>query len=136
MSSSTSGNPTSVADVANGVADLCRSGKNLEAVDRYYADDIVSVESATSPGMPQEMRGIQTIRAKNQWWLENHEVHSAEVNGPFIGGDQFALEFKYDVTMKSSGQRFQLNEMALYTVKDGKIVKEHFYYNPGMPAGA
>ena len=36
-----------------------------------------------------------------------------------------------DVTYKPSGRRFQIDEMALYTVKDGKIVHEHFYYNPG-----
>ncbi|MCU1293753.1 MAG: HAD-superfamily hydrolase, subfamily variant 3 [Bryobacterales bacterium] len=123
--------PMSVAEVANDLARLCREGKNLEAIDRYYSADIVSQESASVPGMPAEMKGIEAIRGKNQWWLENHEVHNAEANGPYVGNDQFALEFKYDVTQKGSGQRFQMNEMALYTVKDGKIVHEHFFYNMG-----
>jgi predicted ester cyclase len=36
------------------------------------------------------------------------------------------------VTNRSSGQRMQLSEMALYTVKDGKIVREQFFYHmPG-----
>jgi ketosteroid isomerase-like protein len=36
------------------------------------------------------------------------------------------------VTAKATGQRFQMEEMALYTVKDGKIVGEQFFYNvPG-----
>jgi ketosteroid isomerase-like protein len=34
-------------------------------------------------------------------------------------------------THKPSGRRMQMTEMALYTLKDGKIVHEHFYYNPG-----
>jgi ketosteroid isomerase-like protein len=121
----------SVAEVANDLAKLCREGKNLEAIDKYYAENIVSLESMSGPGMPAEMTGLEAIRGKNQWWLENHDIHNAEANGPYVGSDQFAIEFKYDVTQKGSGQRIQLNEMALYTVKDGKIVHEHFYYNMG-----
>ena len=122
----------SIADIANDLVALCREGKNLEAVNKYYADDIVSVESASGPQMPAETKGIEAIRGKNKWWLENHEVHSAEANGPYVGENQFAVEFKYDVTHKPSEKRIQMEEMALYTVKNGKIVHEHFYYNPGM----
>ena len=121
----------SIADIANGLVSLCREGKNLEAVEKYYADNIVSVESASGPDMPAETSGIEVIKGKNKWWLENHEVHSGVANGPYVGENQFAVEFKYDITNKPSGKRFQIAEMALYTVKDGKIVHEHFYYNPG-----
>jgi ketosteroid isomerase-like protein len=121
----------SIADIANGLVSLCREGKNLEAVEKYYADNIVSVESASGPDMPAETSGIGAIKGKNKWWLENHEVHSGVANGPYVGENQFAVEFKFDVTYKPTGRRFQIDEMALYTVKDGKIVHEHFYYNPG-----
>lgn len=121
----------SVADIANDLVALCREGKNLEAIEKYYSPDIVSVESASGPDMPAEMKGIDAIKGKNQWWFENHITHSGEANGPYVGQDQFAVEFKYDVTHKPSGKRFHMSEMALYTVKDGKIVHEHFYYNTG-----
>jgi ketosteroid isomerase-like protein len=121
----------SVADIANDLVALCRAGKNLEAVDKYYADDIVSVESAESPEAPAVMKGIQAVRGKNAWWLANHEVHSGVANGPYVGENQFAVEFVFDFTNKPTGNRMQMSEMALYTVKDGKIVHERFYYNPG-----
>lgn len=121
----------STAAIANDLVALCREGKNLEAIEKYYSDGIVSVESMSSPDMPAEMRGIEAIKGKNKWWLENHEVHSAEANGPYVGENQFAVEFKFDVTNKPSGRRMQMQEMALYTVKNGKIVHEHFYYNAG-----
>ena len=124
----------STADIANDLVALCRAGKNMEAIEKYYADDIVSVESASSPEMPAEMKGIDAIKGKNQWWLENHEIHNATANGPFVGENQFAVEFSFDVTNKPSGRRMQMSEMALYTVKNGKIVHEHFYYNPGSMA--
>jgi len=118
----------SINEIAKGLVELCRQGKNMEAVDKYYSDNIVSVESG---GSPAETKGIQAVRGKNQSWLDNHQVHSQEANGPFLGEKQFAVEFKFDVTQKASGKRFQLREMALYTVEGGKIVHEHFFYNMG-----
>ena len=48
------------------------------------------------------------------------------MNGPFIGDDQFAVQYTWDVTFKPTGQRIKNTEMALYTVKDGKMVQEQF----------
>ena len=36
-----------------------------------------------------------------------------------------------DVTPKASGERMQMDEVAVYTVKDGKIVQEEFLYAMG-----
>ncbi len=121
----------STAEVAKGLVDLCRKNKNMEAIEKYYSDNIVSVESMSAPGMPAEMKGLQAVKGKNQWWLDNHEIHSAQANGPYIGENQFAVEFNYDVTNKPSGKRMQMNEMALYTVEGDKIVHEHFFYKTG-----
>jgi hypothetical protein len=118
----------STAEIANGLVDLCRQGKYMDAIEKYYSDKIVSVESAEAPGMPAEMKGIEAIKGKTQWWIDNHEVHSGEVNGPFIGDKQFAVEFKFDATHKPSGKRNQMDEVGLYTVEGGKIAREHFYY--------
>jgi hypothetical protein len=54
------------------------------------------------------------------------EVHSATVEGPFVNGDEFAVVFKLDSTMKKSGERSEMQEVAVYTVKDDKIVHERF----------
>src|SRR5436190_23253131 len=108
---------------------LCREGKNMEAIDALYGSDVVSVEPMSGPDMPAETRGIDAIRGKNQWWFDNHEIHSSSAEGPFPHGDRFAVKYHYDATAKAgpaAGQRFSMDEMALYTVKDGKIVREEF----------
>ena len=123
----------SVADVANGLVGSCRQGQFMEAIEQYYADDIVSIEPIGSPEMPARQEGIAAIKGKNQWWAENHEVHALEVDGPFLGDSQFAVRFSMDVTPTFTGQRNTMTEMALYTVTDGKISQEEFYYNmPGQ----
>jgi hypothetical protein len=121
----------SVENVANGLVDRVRQGDFMGAIEQYYADDIVSVESVATPEMPAELRGIEAVRGKNEWWGQNHDVHGFEVEGPFIGDDGFAVRYTFDVTQKGTGQRTKMSEMALYKVEGDKIKREEFYYNPG-----
>jgi ketosteroid isomerase-like protein len=48
------------------------------------------------------------------------------VEGPYVHGDQFVVRFKMEVTPKD-GKRMNLDEVGLYTVKNGKIVEERFF---------
>ena len=129
--------PTQTSDtlaIGQQLADLCNQGKNIDAIKALYADDIVSIEAMDCPetDMPQTMKGKDAILGKNQWWMENHEVHSGEAVGPFPHGDRFILFFNYDVTPKcgpTAGNRMQMEEAALYTVENGKITQEEFFYH-------
>ena len=118
-------------EIGKKLVDLCKQNKNLEAINTLYSPDIVSVEAAGMPNMPAEMKGLPAVLGKNKWWLDNHEVHSASCEGPYPHGDQFIVRFNYDVTNKPSGKRMQMDEMALFTVDAGKIVREEFFYVTG-----
>lgn len=120
-------------DIGRQLVSLCREGKNLDAVNSLYAKDAVSVEAQGDEKMPARTQGIDAIRKKNKWFLENHEIHSAEVNGPWPHGDQFIVQMSMDITPHAgpmSGKRIHMDEAALYTVRDGKIVEEAFFYPP------
>jgi ketosteroid isomerase-like protein len=118
-------------EIATKLADLCRQGKNAEAVDTLFAEDVVSVEAAAAPGMERETRGLAALRAKGEWWRDNHEIHAASLTGPWPHDDRFVIGFQYDVTNKPSGQRMKMDEVGLYHVKNGKIVREEFFYSMG-----
>ena len=118
-------------EVGKKLVELCKQGKNHEALETLYAKDIVSVEAATMPGMSPESRGLEAVLAKSKWWADNNEVHSGTCDGPFPMGDRFIVRFTYDVTFKPANERRKLDEAALYTVKDGKIVREEFFYGTG-----
>ncbi len=116
------------------LVELCNQGKNLEAIEALYADDVISIEVMGSPEMPARMEGIEAIKGKNKWWSENHEVHGGTCLGPFPHGDRFVVFFDYDVTPKCGpmeGQRMQMQEAGLYTVAGGKITQEEFFYDMG-----
>lgn len=121
--------PPSTTAIAQELVALCREGRNFDAISKFYSPKIVSVEPVGSENMPAEMTGIDAVRQKNQWWFDNNEVHKAVTTGPFVGEGQFAVQYDWETTFKPTGQRMKMAEMALYTVKDGKIVREEFFYN-------
>jgi ketosteroid isomerase-like protein len=128
---------TVVADtmkVGNELVGICRTGRLGDAIDKLYSDEIVSIEAGENPAMPARVEGLSAVRGKNEWWDKNHEVHSANVEGPWPNGDRFIVRFSFDVTAKTgpmAGQRMVMDETALYTVADGKIVQEEFFYDMG-----
>jgi hypothetical protein len=61
-----------------------------------------------------------------------------KVEGPFVGDRKFVVRFTGDVTFKPENRRFLLDELGIYTVQDGRIVHEQFFYdaNPQVMAVA
>ncbi|MFC7473876.1 SnoaL-like domain-containing protein [Dankookia sp. GCM10030260] len=116
-------------EIAEAFAALCKAGKFEEAGERFWSDDVVSIEPMA--GEMAVLRGKAAVRGKGDWWYANHDIHSAEAHGPYVNGDQFALRFLLDVTQKANGQRMQMEEVGLYTVRDGRVVEEKFYFRMG-----
>jgi hypothetical protein len=111
---------------------LCQQGKNAEAHDTLYSSAIVSIEAGGPPGQNRRSEGLAAIKGKSEWWAANHEVHKAECSGPWPHDDRFIVRFTYEITPKvgpMAGKRFAMDEAGLFTVKDGKIVKEEYFYS-------
>ena len=123
----------SVKQIGQKLVALCRADQNLQCIDELYADDVESIEAGeTKGGFARVTRGKAAVRAKNVKWAAEQVIHQALVEGPYPhGADRFAVRFAYDVTNKASGQRFQMDEVAIFTVAGGKIVKEEFFYDMG-----
>lgn len=116
-------------EIAGKLVEMCNTGRAEEAVKELYSPDIVSIEGADFAGMPARIEGLDAVVQKGEWWFANHEVHALAADGPYIGNrdDQFAVKFDMDITPKD-GERMQMSEVALYTVRDGRIVEEAFLY--------
>ncbi len=116
-------------EIADELVAGCRKGRAKENLDKLYAEDAVSVEAADAMDMGRETRGRDAIRGKHEWWDGAHEVSGGSISDPFPhGDDRFAVIFEVQGKVKESGESFDMKEVAVYHVADGKIVREEFFY--------
>ena len=112
-------------------SDLCRNADDDKGVDAAISQSEVE-PCAFEGGHRQfvggspETREKEGVRGKIDWWVNAMEVHSFTANGPFVAHDRFVVQYDADVTDKESKQRRKLSKVGVYTVKNGKIVREEF----------
>lgn len=117
-----------LSEIANELVAGCREGRAKQNLDMLYSADAVSVEPMDM-GQGRETHGLPGIHGKHDWWETTQIVHSASVEGPFLHGDSsFAVIFEMDAEDKASRRREQMREVGVYHVRDGKIVREEFFY--------
>ncbi len=116
-------------DVANRFNELAQTGQWDIIQNELYADNAVSIEPdhATAMGLGKA-EGLTAIKEKGEKFSEMvEEMHGGYSNEPQVAGNHFAVAMGMDVTMKGMG-RSKMDEIAVYEVKDGKIVKEQFFF--------
>jgi len=118
-------------EIAKRYVALCQAGKFEGCFDELYSKDAVSIEAAAMPGTEKTVKGLDAIRGKSKKWNESNVVHSAEVAGPFPNDNRFGVHFVFDVTDKPSGKRMKMDEIGLFTIENGKITREEFFYPTG-----
>jgi hypothetical protein len=115
-------------EVASKLVKLCRAGKNVEAIKELYDDRIVSIEPKGSRA--EKTEGKTTVQGKTTQWLDMVEkIHSSKISDPLVSDNYFSVVMDTDVTLKGKG-RSTMKELAVYEVKEGKIIKENFFYHP------
>jgi limonene-1,2-epoxide hydrolase len=117
-------------ELANHYYQLFTQRKVQEIYEQLYSADIICTEPehAQAMGVPTVTKGIAAVLAKSKERMEMiAEVHSFFNTEPIVGGDYFSLAMGRDLTFKN-GQRVQIAEIAVFGVKDGKIVTETFFY--------
>ena len=112
-------------ELAKAFTNLCAKGEFDAAGQKFWSDDVVSREPM--PGDMAIVKGRKAVQAKGEWWYANHDVHSVKVEGPYVHGNQFVVRFTMDVTPKT-GSRMTMDEVGVFTVANGKIVDESFFY--------
>jgi hypothetical protein len=115
-------------ELASRLANYCREGQFETAQKELFSDDMVSIEPFPTPGFEMETKGREANVAKGQQFTSMvEEVHSIAISEPLITENIIAFTMDMDLTMKERG-RTKMNELCVYTVKDGKIISEQFFY--------
>ncbi len=114
-------------EVADRLVSLCREGKHEQVVKELYAPNIVSIEPEGTPNRIVE--GLEAIIAKGEQFDSRIEkVNSSFISDPVVADNFFSCSMLMNVNMKGVPVPVDMNEVCLYTVNDGKIVQEQFFY--------
>ena len=114
-------------EIANQLVAHCRTGRYDLAHDELYADNCVSIEPKGA--QVEFVEGMAAIKQKGaQWASMVEEMHSAAVSEPVVSGNFFSCTMENDVTFKGAG-RMTMKEVCVFEVKEGKVVKEQFFYD-------
>lgn len=113
--------------IAKSLVEWCKSGDYDRCYKELYSPDIVSIEPEWSDN--PRVEGMEAVAKKGEWWEQTFEVHSTKVSDPIVADNWFSVRFDMDTTHKPSGHRSQMQELGVYQVKDGKIIKEQFFYD-------
>lgn len=122
---------TTTSEIGDKYVSFCKQGQFEACLRELYSKDAVSVEAWTPPGIDRTATGLAAIVAKSEAWARDNEIHAIEVGGPYPLDQRFAVHFRFDVTNTPNNRRISMEEVALFTVEDGKIVREEFFYKAG-----
>ena len=112
--------------VACRLVDLCRAGRMIDAQTELMADDCEQLEppGATAPSV----RGLSAILAKEErFTIAIESMHAIIISEPLVAGNFFTIRLQFDFTLRGRG-RIVLDELGVYEVREGKIVREQFIY--------
>ncbi|MEL6740503.1 MAG: SnoaL-like domain-containing protein [Planctomycetota bacterium] len=100
--------------------------------DKHWSPGCVSVE-----GDGSVHEGRAAMDKKYEWWYDTVTMHSCVASGPWVGPEGFAIKYTIDCEAKDgSWPRMKMDEIAYYTVSEGKVVREQFMSNPADCADA
>ena len=117
----------STQEVANRWLEMCNQGQFLECVNELYADNIISKEMSGTPD--DHVSGKQNVIEKSEKWLDSvQEFHGGNISDPVIAQNHFTCKMSFDVSFKESGRQL-MEEVCVFEVNDGKIIKEQFFYS-------
>ncbi len=113
-------------EIANKLVAYCRTGEFHKCYTELYNNSAISQEPHGA--MWEVANGLEEMAVKGQKWNEMvAEMHGAEVSEPLVAGNHFSCRMWNDITFKD-GNRAILDELCVYEVQDGKIIKEQFFY--------
>lgn len=116
----------STQEIASRLIELVRQQQFTQAQGELFAEEAINREPETS--LAKSADGLRAILMKEEQFLARIQTwHRLEISEPLVTDSFFALRMVTDVTLTNQ-QHLCLDELCLYEVRNGKIIKEQFFY--------
>jgi hypothetical protein len=103
--------------------DLILQGKALEAFDTYYDDNVIMQENEYPPTVGKKANR----KREEEFFSSIVEFRGAKPLKVTVGENTTMVQWQYDYTHKDWGLR-NYTQVSVQEWKDGKIVREQFFY--------
>ena len=113
--------------VADRMKELFNENRFDKVQDELFDSNCVSIEPEHSMAL-KKAEGLNAIKEKGrQFNAMVEEMHDGYVSEFIVAGNFISCAMGMDVTMKGMG-RMKMDEIAVYEVKNGKIILEQFFF--------
>ncbi len=117
-------------EIAERLIALSKEGKYEQVYQELYSPEIQSKEPLPN-GEWDTATGFDGLKAKGEKWQDMvEEMYEGEISDPIVAENFFTCSWKMKVKFKGAPGPVQMDEIAVYEVKDGKVILEQFYYTP------
>lgn len=103
--------------------DLVLQGRALEAFEKYYHDEVTMQENENSPTIGKEANR----QREKEFFAAITEFRSSKPIKIAVGESISMVQWQYDYTHRDWGVR-NYSQVSVQEWKDGKIIKEQFFY--------
>jgi hypothetical protein len=115
-----------IHEIAHRLVELLKEKKFLETQQELFDEDIISQEPDAAPS--RSVTGLAAVLLKESNFLKNiKQWKNFEVSEPIISKDFFSISMFTEVVLVND-RAVSIDEIIVYEVRDGKIVKEQFFY--------
>src|SRR5690606_14789390 len=104
---------------------LVQQYKFIEAVDKFYDQDIISTDNSNEP-----TKGMENFRKAVENFISNSEVEKLELLSTIVEENLSVAHWYYIFTNKMFG-RLDYKQISVQRWRNGKIIQENHFYNLG-----
>lgn len=105
------------------IKQLVLQGNAMQAFEKYYGEDVVMQENENLPTVGK----AANRQREEEFFAKVVEFRGAQVKNVAFGENVIISEWFLDYTHQDWGKR-TYNQVSVQEWKDGKVVRERFYY--------
>jgi ketosteroid isomerase-like protein len=120
----------SIKAKVNHLITLVEQGKMLEAIETYYGDNVAMQENLDPPTV-----GLAANIEREREFFDSLLAVKFKAASVIVEGDRAAINWVFDYTT-ADGQRYRMDQIAVQTWRDGKIIHERYIYDSATLAVA
>ncbi|MBW4511631.1 MAG: nuclear transport factor 2 family protein [Scytonematopsis contorta HA4267-MV1] len=101
-----------------------------QVYERFYDENVIVQENLQQPRVGRSL----SIQRQQQMNANVKEVHEFKLGAVLVDGERSVIEAHIDLTTLD-GHHIRIEELAMQTWKDGRIIQERFFYDPANIQG-